>query len=319
MPARAKIGCMGELLVEFVCAQRNGRHLVPGSYTGPFPSGAPGIFIDQAARVGGKAVFVGAVGDDAFGQVLLERLRRDGVETSLIAIAPGIPTGTAFVSYNEDGSRDFVYNIAQSAASRFETGEVMIAKLVEFGLDVMHVSGSALGDNAMAAKIVRSCQALHGKGVRISFDPNIRKELMGSPAYLEAVRTILGLARIFLPSEEDAAVLFPGQSLDEFAAGLFATGIEHVVLKRGERGAAGLARTGERAGVMAHKVDVVDPTGAGDCFCATFVTLLASGSHDFGSALVRANAAGALAVGKLGPMEGNSTLAGIEAFLAARK
>jgi sugar/nucleoside kinase (ribokinase family) len=64
----------------------------------------------------------------------------------------------------------------------------------------------------------------------------------------------------------------------------------------------------------AHSVPVVDPTGAGDCFCATFVTLTALG-QPLAQALARANAAGALAVGRLGPMEGNSTLVHIDTFL----
>ena len=68
----------------------------------------------------------------------------------------------------------------------------------------------------------------------------------------------------------------------------------------------------------AHKVDAVDPTGAGDCFCATFVTLIGGKAHSFRAALERANAAGALAVTELGPMEGNRRLPEIEAFLASQ-
>ena len=51
----ARVGCVGDLLVEFVCTTRNGRHRQAGAYTGPYPSGAAGIFIDQAAQVGGAA------------------------------------------------------------------------------------------------------------------------------------------------------------------------------------------------------------------------------------------------------------------------
>ena len=68
-------------------------------------------------------------------------------------------------------------------------------------------------------------------------------------------------------------------------------------------------------GRPAFPVDVVDPTGAGDCFCGTFVTLLAGGM-DVTGALGRAVAAGALAVTALGPMEGNSDLAQVERFMA---
>ena len=62
-------------------------------------------------------------------------------------------------------------------------------------------------------------------------------------------------------------------------------------------------------------MEPIDPTGAGDCFCATFVTLWSKGAFSFGDAMARANAAGALAVTKVGPMEGNSDLTMIEALL----
>ncbi len=72
-------------------------------------------------------------------------------------------------------------------------------------------------------------------------------------------------------------MLFPGRSIDEFAPELFAMGIECVVLKRGDKGARGISRDGKVVDLPAHAVAVADPTGAGDCFCGTFVTLAASG------------------------------------------
>lgn len=311
------IASVGELLVEFVAGERGGRHLSVGTYTGPFPSGAPGIFIDQAARCGGRAIFVGAVGRDAFGEVILRRLREDGVDDSLISVHPGLPTGSAFVSYNADGSRDFVYNIEHSAAARYDAGDATVERLLAFGLELIHVSGSALSSALLAAKILGLCKALHASGVRVSFDPNLRKELMGDPAYFSTVGELMAMSTYFLPSDDDAAALFPGEDFVAYAAKLFAMGVETVVLKRGDKGAMGMHRDGERHSVAAHQVVVADPTGAGDCFCGTFVTLAASGVP-FREALELANAAGALAVSKVGPMEGNATLAEIKAFLAAR-
>jgi len=318
MSSPARIGCIGDLLVEFVCTSKNGRHRRVESYIGPFPSGAAGIFIDQAARTGGACIFVGGVGDDAFGKVVLDRLAADGVDVGLIKIVKGMPTGTAFVSYNDDGSRDFVYNIVLSAAAQFDADEATIAALAAFKLDVMHVSGSALSDAKMGAKVVRVCKALHGQGVRISFDPNVRKELIGNPAYFDAVRDLMAISAIFLPSEDDAATLFPGEAFPRFAERLFAGGADYVVLKKGERGVEGMSRAGESISLAAHNVEALDPTGAGDCFCAAFVTLIATGEHGFRHALERANAVGALAVTKIGPMEGASHLSRIEGFLRQR-
>lgn len=311
------IASIGELLVEFVCSDKGGRHRRLGTYTGPYPSGAPGIFIDQAARCGGRAIFVGAVGQDAFGEVILERLRADGVDDSLIAVHPDLPTGSAFVSYNADGSRDFVYNIVHSAAAQLADDEAAVQRLLAFGTALVHVSGSALSNEAMAGKVLRICKGLNARGVEVSFDPNIRKELIGSPSYFATVNELIGICSYFLPSEDDAAALFPGEALEAFAAKLFANGVRCVVLKQGDKGAAAIHRDGERHSVAAHQVSVADPTGAGDCFCGTFVTLIASG-FAFRDALKLANAAGALAVTKVGPMEGNSRLADVQAWLASR-
>jgi sugar/nucleoside kinase (ribokinase family) len=129
---------------------------------------------------------------------------------------------------------------------------------------------------------------------------------------------MIDIAAIFLPSEDDAATLYPGEDIAVFAPKLFARGADYVVLKKGELGAEGVSKSGETVSVKAHKVAVADPTGAGDCFCATFVTLIASGAYSFAQAMERANAAGALAVTKVGPMEGNSHLSTVEAFLEAR-
>jgi fructokinase len=89
-----------------------------------------------------------------------------------------------------------------------------------------------------------------------------------------------------------------------------------VLVKRGAAGCVYYGAEG-RIEVPAFPVDEVDPTGAGDCFGGTFVACLTLGVP-VRRALHLANAAGALAVGRKGPMEGNSTMAEIEAFLAAR-
>ena len=91
-----------------------------------------------------------------------------------------------------------------------------------------------------------------------------------------------------------------------------------MVLKQGAQGCAAISRSGETISLAAHKVEALDPTGAGDCFCGAFVTLITSGGFSFRAALERANVAGALAVTKVGPMEGASSLAAIEEFLKER-
>lgn len=310
------IASLGELLVEFVCTERDGHNLRVAPYIGPFPSGAPGIFIDQAARVaadlGGRAIFAGAVGTDAFGRVVLDRLQAVGIDTSLIRVISGLPTGTAHVSYNTDGSRDFVFNIAQSAAAHLpDLGQIETGFLAA-GVSLMHISGSTLVDETMRAMAMALCQRLAARGVAISIDPNIRPELMQGAGYLDDLRSLMAMAQYILPSDADADLLFPGVPFDVWSSQLLSQGARAVCLKRGDQGCIGRDHSGTIL-LPAHRVTVVDPTGAGDCFCATFVTLMAAG-QPLTQALWRANAAGALAVCQLGPMEGNSTLLQIDAL-----
>lgn len=308
------IGSIGELLVEFVCSEKDARHLRAAAYVGPFPSGAPGIFIDQAARIaanfGGRAVFAGTVGDDAFGRVILNRLSADGVDPGLIRVIKGVPTGTAHVGYNSDGSRDFVFNIAHSAAAHLPKLAEIEAGFLAAGISLLHISGSMLGDPAMRATGLALCEILSKQGVAISADPNIRPELITDSGYLDALRRIIALASYILPSDADADLLFPNEDFTTWSARLLAGKAETVVLKRGDQGCIGRDASGTYS-LPAHQITVVDPTGAGDCFCATLATLLAAGQA-LPAALARANAAGALAVSRLGPMEGNSTLAEID-------
>jgi tagatose kinase len=69
---------IGEILVEIMATERGEGFLEPINLIGPFPSGAPAIFIDQAARFGQPAAMIGCVGDDQFGRLNLNRLAVTG-------------------------------------------------------------------------------------------------------------------------------------------------------------------------------------------------------------------------------------------------
>ena len=65
---------MGELLVEIMREKENAELYAVDTFRGPYPSGAPAICIDAAARLGCKTALIGGVGKDDFGKCLLERL-----------------------------------------------------------------------------------------------------------------------------------------------------------------------------------------------------------------------------------------------------
>ena len=82
VPLARRGALMGEVLVEIVATERGDGFRQPVGLIGPYPSGAPAIFIDQVGKLGQAAAIVSRVGDDDFGHVNLERLRRDGVDVS---------------------------------------------------------------------------------------------------------------------------------------------------------------------------------------------------------------------------------------------
>jgi sugar/nucleoside kinase (ribokinase family) len=256
---------------------------------------------------------IGCVGEDQFGTLNIERLRASGVDVRGIRRVPQATTGIAFVTYRADGGRDFIFTIGSSAAARLGPEHVEPALLE--GCRIFHVMGSSLFNERVTAAIRRGAELAKSAGARISFDPNVRKELLTLPGVEATMADMLKACDILLPSEADLEHLAPGRSEAEAAASLLAGTCAMIVVKRGARGSALYRRDAAPLALPAFPSEEVDPTGAGDCFGGTFIASLAREEAP-DRALMLATAAGALAVRRKGPMEGNSTLAEIEAFLA---
>jgi hypothetical protein len=303
---------VGEILVEIMATTPGDGFREPIELVGPYPSGAPAIFIDQVARLGHPCAIVACVGDDDFGRLNVDRLRRDGVDVSAIAVDPQAVTGSAFVSYRADGSRDFVFNIVHSANGRL-TWTDRIQSIVA-GAAHLHVTGSSLGTPAIADAIMRAVQLIKQNGGTMSFDPNVRSEMLHAPGLRTQLRRILDATDLFLPS--DAELLLFSDTTDENAAiaDLLSRGVRAIVHKQGASGARYIDRTDDIA-IRGFPVGEVDPTGAGDIFGATFVTGWLAKLPPAKN-LRRATAAGAIAVTRRGPMEGVSTSPELDRFLA---
>lgn len=300
----------GELLAEFVSRTPGCGLSRLAEFEGPFPSGAPAIFIDQAARMGAKTRMYGGVGQDGFGKVIVERLASHGVDCSSVARNEGVTTGVAFVSYYPDGSRTFIYHIDHSAAESFETSPLPDTP------PIYHISGAALGNPVLREKLLRLADDVLAADGRITLDPNIRPELFREQAAWDAVNRLLDACWMALPSEADIEALYPGVAAAEAIGRLHGRGAAVVALKKGAEGAE-ISDGARVISVPAFAVEEIDPTGAGDCFCGTFVALVEQGVS-LEEAGLRASAAGALAVTKRGPMEGNSMPDEIMALIASQ-
>jgi sugar/nucleoside kinase (ribokinase family) len=282
---------VGEALVEFMRPERELPLDRPGPMVGPFPSGAPAIFASVAARLGVPTALCAVVGDDPFGDLILERLARDGVETEAVRVDPGHTTATAFVAYTSAGERTFVFHVRHAAAAVLNPSD--LGDLPERAA-WLHVSGStlALGEG-MAATAVEAARRVRAAGGRLGVDPNVRPEA-ASAETLAAVRDLVGAADVVFPSEGELAAL--GVDEDELVAGGTI-----VCTTRGSAGAS-VRAADMSVEVPAPPVREVDPTGAGDTFAAGFTAATLLGADPEDAAIVACRLA-ARSVETLGPME----------------
>lgn len=310
----AKIMTLGEILVEIMARDVGQSFRQPGVLLGPYPSGAPAIFIDQVGKLGACAGMIGCVGADDFGHLNTERLAADGVDVSTIMRLEGETTGSAFVTYRADGNRDFVFNIRNSASARLSMGQVTPQTLAD--CTHFHVMGSSLFSPGIVATMKKAVELVKRNGGTVSFDPNVRKEILRSGEMRDALGYFLRQTDLFLPSGNELTLLINADSDEAAIAELLALGVKAIVIKRGAEGATYVDRE-QRLHAAPLAVSEVDPTGAGDCFGGAFVACRALGM-DAQDALRHANAAGALAVTQRGPMEGASTLAQLRQALASQ-
>jgi sugar/nucleoside kinase (ribokinase family) len=306
---------IGEILVEIMAETVGQGFLEPQLFAGPYPSGAPAIFIDQLAKTGASAGIIAGVGADDFGEVNTRRLTQDGVDVSAVTVTRQLPTGTAFVRYRPDGGRDFVFNIARSAAGEIHLTDA--AKTLIGKAGHLHLMGTALSIANAWPVIEYAVSEIKSRGGSLSFDPNVRKELMESEGFRDRFDKVLQRTDVLLPSGEELFVVSPAEIESQAVETLLKTGIREVVLKRGAAGATLFTASG-RIDSPAFSVEEVDPTGAGDCFGGAYIGFRRLGLPAE-QALRYANAAGARGVTKRGPMEGTSTRSELDAFIATAK
>ena len=302
---------IGEALVEVMRTDIDQPLNQPGPFVGPYPSGAPFIFAVQAARLGLESAAIGSIGADAFGECLLNQLEADGVVADGVKRLADQTTGVAFVAYRADGARDFVFSLG--AGGHITSG--MLKPALFAGLRCFHVMGSTL---SMSDAVLSVCQeALEmaiNAGALISFDPNLRPELLAPDKARIAFAPFIAAADIFLPTEAELLQLSGANAVDDAVADLLAERPERkIVVTRGADGCSVFTAAG-RIDVAGYAVAEIDPTGAGDCFDAAFISGILDGLPNREAALL-GNACGALAVSAKGPMAGAKSRAAVERFM----
>ncbi|MCX5208373.1 sugar kinase [Kitasatospora sp. NBC_00240] len=284
--------------------------------TGPVRLGAPmelsvaGAEANVAiglARLGHRVGWVGNVGDDEFGALVLRTLRAEQVDVGHARVdADGRPTG---LLAREDRIADLVsvaYYRAGSAGSALRAEDVLPA--LDPAVRILHLTGITPALSATAADAVRAAATRAGElGITVCLDVNYRARLW-SPA--EARRVLLPLARtadVLVASADELHLVSDDPDLPEreAVAALLAQGRREVVLTRGGDGASVGSADGT-VSTPARRVPVVDVVGAGDAFVAGYLSGLLDGL-DIEGRLHRATATGAFAVTSRGDWEGLPT------------
>ena len=298
----AEIITMGELLVEIMRPREDIPLYESDYFRGPFPSGAPGIFISTAARLGHSTAIISGVGKDDFGENILRRLRHDGVDVSRVLVSDKGNTGVAFVTYFADGERKFLFYMDNSPCVMAKAPDDMTGfEDTKF----MHVMGcSLMSDVNFAREILKTVNMMKAHGVKISFDPNVRLEMMRDKSVLNMLHEVFDNSSILMPGVSELKMFTGKEDINTAIESVFDNpALEILVLKNGSKGSQIYTRNGLEVSQPVYKVIQEDATGAGDSYDAAFICGIAEGKTLAEAAKMGA-AAGALNAAAFGPMEG---------------
>ena len=266
------------------------------------------------ARLGLKVGWVSRVGNDSFGQFVLDTLKKEGIETAGVTLDGRYPTGFQFKSKVTDGTDPIVeYFRKGSAASHLSVEDFNPVWFT--AARHLHLSGvaAALSPSSYAL-LDHAAGAMKAAGKTISFDPNLRPVLWKSEAEMvEKLNHLAFQADWVLPGVKEGQILTGEKTPEGIADFYLNRGVKAVILKTGADGAWFKTADGEQGAVAAVKVEnVVDTVGAGDGFAVGVVSALLEGKT-LHQAITRGNIIGSLAIQVQGDSEGLPTREQLEA------
>ncbi|GAB2604686.1 sugar kinase [Streptomyces capparidis] len=280
---------------------------------GPLATGAPartavaGAESNVAvglARLGHRVSWAGRLGADEPARLILRTLRGEGVDVRHATTDPEAPTGALLRERLVADVTRVHYWRTGSAASR-QRPEHLTAALTA-GARVLHVTGitCALGPGPLAA-VTAAIEHARAHGWTVVLDVNHRTRLWSKEDAAPVLRRLRGGIDVLVASDDELPLIAGDDRTGEDArvAHLLAAGVGEVVVKRGAGGADLYRADGHHLHQPAHSVPVVDTVGAGDAFCAGYLSGTLDGLAP-ADRLRRASATAAFAVASRGDWEG---------------
>lgn len=296
---------MGVLSAEEIGPWRSGHRMTLGL------AGAESNVAIGVSRLGHSVAWVGRVGDDPTGRLVLRELRAEGVDVSHAVLDPGAPNGFMLKAHRTTATTEVIYVRAGSAGSRLCADDVPVE--VVASARVLHVTGisAALSPTARQA-VVRAMSIALEHHVPVCLDINHRNALWSDAEASAVLLELVADCTVVFASENEAALLVGNRTPEATATAIAALGPSHVVIKRGELGYAA-SIDGELFSGAAISVPVADTVGAGDAFVAGYLASWLDGATPT-NALQTANLAGGFVVAVPGDWEGLPTRAELTAF-----
>lgn len=246
-----------------------------------------------AARLGAEVSFVGCVGNDSYGQDIIDNFKRNNVNINYLSVVETVTTGTAHIILAEGDNSIVVVPGANLHVNRQiidnAKDEILSADIVmvqqEIPMDSIEYLSSICGENNIS--------------------------LLLNPAPIQATpASVIANATFITPNEHEANAIFPALSLQQ----ALQNNPHKLIVTQGSAGA--LYHDGTNiVTIDGFKVTALDTTGAGDTFNAAFAVAVAE-KKSFAESVKFANAAAALSVQKLGAQGGMPLRAEVEEFLA---
>ncbi|OQM46100.1 2-dehydro-3-deoxygluconokinase [Anoxybacillus sp. UARK-01] len=302
----------GEAMVMFVAEE-------PGSLqqVSRFQRALAGAEVNTAigfARLGLKSGWVSKVGNDVFGNYILEQLRQEQVNIEQVHISASFATGFQLKAKVSEGDPEVQYFRKHSAASHLSVADFDEAYFRS--AKHLHMTGIPLALSSSMREFAKHAQSFMRKeGKTISFDPNLRPALWTTKG--EMIRMVNEYAfksDYVLPGIEEGKLLTGYTKPSDIADFYLKRGVKLVVIKLGSKGAF-YKSCDEEGYVPGYRVSkVVDTVGAGDGFAVGLISGILEGMPVF-QAVMRGNAIGALAVQSIGDSDGYPNRKELDSFM----
>jgi 2-dehydro-3-deoxygluconokinase len=267
------------------------------------------------SRLGARAGWFGRLGDDPLGRMILKGIRGEGVDVSRAALVEGEPTGLMLRDVTWGRSSVYYYR-KLSAASRMSPEHLDEEYIRQAKL--LHVTGitPALSESCRDT-VFAAVDIAKKHGVQVSFDPNLRLKLWSMEEARPVLQRLAASADYYLPGYDELKLLYGTDDFEAIIAELRKLQAVSIVKGAGDETLIVERDRIDRVPFFPVK-QVVDTVGAGDGFCAGFLSGIVRGLSRF-EAVRLGSLVGAMVVQGAGDWESIPTLSLVEAELGLRK